>query len=132
MSHRSPARRHRNRTRKRRDVTRRMGMRVFVAGASGAIGTRLVAQLIEAGHYVIGTHNSPSSGERLRMLGAKPVKLDLLDRRAVRKAVLESEPEAIVHEATALADAKFGRNMDKVTARTNELRTQGTDALLSA
>ncbi len=107
-------------------------MRVFVAGASGAIGTRLVAQLIDAGHEVIGTHNSPSSGERLRALGAKPVRLDLLDAGAVRRAVLESEPEAIVHEATALADVKFGRRMDKVTARTNELRTKGTDALLAA
>src|SRR3954464_2739891 len=128
MSHRSPARRHRNRTRKRRDVTRRMGMRVFVAGASGAIGTRLVAQLIDAGHDVIGTHNSPSSAERLRTLGAKPVKLDLLNAHAVCMAVLENEPEAIVHEATALARVKFGRNMDKVMAKTSELRTAGTDA----
>ena len=107
-------------------------MRVFVAGASGAIGTRLVAQLIDAGHDVIGTHHSPSSAQRLRALGAKPVKLDLLDARAVRKAVLENEPEAIVHEATALANVKFGRNMDKVAAKTNELRTKGTDALLAA
>jgi nucleoside-diphosphate-sugar epimerase len=50
----------------------------------------------------------------------------------VRKAVLESEPEAIVHQATALANVKFGRNFDKVFARTNELRTKGTDALLAA
>src|SRR3954469_9552686 len=107
-------------------------MRVFVAGASGAIGTRLVAQLIDAGHDVIGTHNSPSSAERLRTLGAKPVKLDLLNAHAVRMAVLENEPEAIVHEATALARVKFGRNMDKVMAKTSELRTAGTDALLAA
>jgi nucleoside-diphosphate-sugar epimerase len=107
-------------------------MRVFVAGASGAIGTRLVAQLIDAGHDVIGTHNSPAGGARLRALGAKAVKLDLLDARAVRKAVLESEPEAIVHEATAFADVKFGRDMDKVTAKSNELRTKGTDTLLAA
>ena len=106
-------------------------MRVFIAGASGAIGTRLVAQLIDAGHDVIGTHHSPSSAQRLRALGAKPVQLDLLDARAVRKAVLENEPEAIVHEATALANVKFGRNMDKVAAKTNELRTKGTDALLA-
>ena len=56
----------------------------------------------------------------------------MLDARAVRKAVLENEPEAIVHEATALANVKFGRNMDKVAAKTNELRTKGTDALLAA
>jgi nucleoside-diphosphate-sugar epimerase len=107
-------------------------MRVFVAGASGAIGRRLVPQLIGAGHQVIGTHNSPSSAELLRKLGARPVKLDLLDAAAVRKAVLETEAEAIVHEATALADLKFARNMDKVTAKTSELRTKGTDALLAA
>jgi uncharacterized protein YbjT (DUF2867 family) len=62
-------------------------MRVFVAGASGALGSRLVPQLIDAGHEVIGTHNSPASAERLRTLGAKPVLLDLLDPRAVQKAV---------------------------------------------
>jgi 2-alkyl-3-oxoalkanoate reductase len=107
-------------------------VRVFVAGASGALGSRLVPQLIDAGHEVVGSHNSPASAELLRTLGAKPVMLDLLDARAVRKAVLENEPEAIVHQATALANAKFGRNFDKVFARTNELRTKGTDALLAA
>jgi nucleoside-diphosphate-sugar epimerase len=107
-------------------------MRVFVAGASGAIGRRLVAQLIDAGHEVVGSHRSPSGADLLRGLGAKPVVLDLLDAGAVRKAVLEHEPEAIVHEATALADVKFSRDMDKVTAGTSELRTKGTDALLEA
>jgi nucleoside-diphosphate-sugar epimerase len=107
-------------------------MRVFVTGASGAIGSRLVPQLIDAGHDVIGAHDAPSSAERLRALGAKPVRLDLLDRGAVRKAMFENEPEAIVHEATALANVKFARNMDRVAAETNELRTKGTDALLAA
>jgi hypothetical protein len=64
-------------------------------------------QLNDAGHEVIGTHNSPASGEHLRKLGAKPVPLDLLDARAVRNAVVESEHEAVVQEATALANAKF-------------------------
>ena len=81
-------------------------MRVFVAGASGAIGTRLVPQLIDAGHEVIGTVRSQGNAERVRALGAKPVALDLLDARAVRKAVLASEPEAIVHQATALANLR--------------------------
>jgi nucleoside-diphosphate-sugar epimerase len=107
-------------------------MRVFVTGASGAIGSRLVPQLIDAGHEVIGTHNSPSSAEFLRALGARPVMLDLLDARAVREAVLESAPDAIVHEATALADVKFSRNLDKTLAKTNELRTRGMDVLLAA
>jgi nucleoside-diphosphate-sugar epimerase len=107
-------------------------MRIFVAGASGALGSRLVPQLIDAGHDVIGTHNSPSSAELLRTLGAKPVMLDLLDAGAVRRAVLENEPEAIVHQATALANMKWSRNFDKVFARTNELRTKGTDTLVAA
>jgi nucleoside-diphosphate-sugar epimerase len=107
-------------------------MRVFVTGASGAIGARLVPQLIDAGHEVVGTHNSPASSELLRTLGAKPVMVDLLDPGAVRTAVLEAEPEAIVHEATALANVKFSRDMDKVAAKTSELRTKGTDALLAA
>jgi nucleoside-diphosphate-sugar epimerase len=107
-------------------------MRVFVAGASGALGSRLVPQLIDAGHDVVGTHNSPGSAELLRTLGAKPVLLDLLDARAVRQAVLENEPEAIAHEATALTNATFSRSLDKTLAKTNELRTEGTDALLAA
>jgi nucleoside-diphosphate-sugar epimerase len=107
-------------------------MRVFVAGASGAIGTRLVSQLIDAGHEVIGSSTSAAGAERVRALGAKPVVLDLLDADAVREAVLASEPEAIVHEATALADIRFSRNFDRVFADTNRLRTEGTDALLAA
>jgi nucleoside-diphosphate-sugar epimerase len=67
-------------------------MRVFVAGASGAIGTRLVPQLINRGHEVIGTSRSPARAERLRELRAEPVVLDLLDRQAVVKAVVDSGP----------------------------------------
>jgi nucleoside-diphosphate-sugar epimerase len=107
-------------------------MRVFVAGASGALGSRLVPQLIDAGHEVIGAHKSPKNAELLRTFGAKPALVDLLDAGAVRTAVLESEPEAIVHEATALSDAVWSRNFDKVFAGTNALRTTGTDALLAA
>jgi nucleoside-diphosphate-sugar epimerase len=106
-------------------------MRVFVAGASGAIGSRLVPQLIDRGHEVIGTSRSPANAERVRELGAEPVALDLLDAGAVRKTVLEAEPEAIVHEATALADLRFSRNFDRSFAQTNRLRTEGTDALLA-
>jgi len=107
-------------------------MRVFVAGASGALGSHLLPQLIGAGHEVIGTHNSPASAQLLRVLGAEPVRLDLLDANAVRAAVLNSRPDAIVHQATALANVKFGRSLDKTFAITNRLRTEGTDALLAA
>jgi len=107
-------------------------MRVFIAGASGAIGTRLVPQLIARGHEVIGTYRSPANAERLRVYGAEAVALDLLDANAVRKAALGAEPDAIVHQATALANASFGRNFDRTFAQTNRLRTEGTDNLLAA
>ncbi len=107
-------------------------MRVLVVGASGAIGTRLVPQLIDRGHEVIGTFRSPGNAKRVRALGAEPIALDLLGARAVRKAVLETEPEAIVHQATALADVRFGKSLDRSFAPTNRLRTEGTDALLAA
>jgi nucleoside-diphosphate-sugar epimerase len=107
-------------------------MRVFVAGASGAIGTRLVPQLVEGGHEVIGSSRSPEKAEQLRALGAEPVALDLLDPAAVRRVVLEAAPDAIAHQATALADLNFSRNFDRTFAQTNRLRTGGTDALLAA
>jgi nucleoside-diphosphate-sugar epimerase len=107
-------------------------MRVFVAGASGAIGTRLVPRLIEAGHEVIGTSRSAGNADRVRALGAHPIALDLLDCEAVIAAVVAAEPDAIVHQATALAGARFSRNLDRTFAPTNRLRTEGTDALLAA
>ena len=108
-------------------------MRVFVAGASGAIGTRLVPQLIDRGHQVVGTYRSAAQqAGQLTALGAEMIELDLLDPAAVRRAVLETKPEAIVHQATALAGAKFGLKLDRTFAPTNRLRTEGTDALLDA
>jgi 2-alkyl-3-oxoalkanoate reductase len=107
-------------------------MRVMVVGASGAIGTRLLPQLTGRGHEVIGTFSSPGNAERVRALGAHPVALDLLDPGAVRRAVLETEPEAIIHQATALAKMRFSRSLDRSFAATNRLRTEGTDALLAA
>jgi nucleoside-diphosphate-sugar epimerase len=107
-------------------------MRVFVAGASGAIGSRLVPQLINRGHEVIGTCRSRENADRVRALGAKPVVLDLLDSPAVLRAVIEAKPDAIVHQATALADARFSRKFDRTFAQTNRLRTEGTDALIAA
>ncbi len=107
-------------------------MRVLIVGASGAIGTWLVPHLIDHGHEVIGTCHSPKKMERLREQGAEPVVLDALDSRAVRETVARAEPEAIVHQATALSDIRFGRNFDRTFAQTNRLRTEGTDNLLAA
>jgi nucleoside-diphosphate-sugar epimerase/predicted ester cyclase len=107
-------------------------MRVLVVGASGAIGSQLVPQLVERGHEVVGSCHSPAKTERLRQLGAESVVLDALDARAVRQVVRRVEPEGIIYEATALADQRFGRNFDRTFAKTNRLRTEGTDNLLAA
>ena len=107
-------------------------MRVFVAGATGAIGTRLVPQLVDRGHEVIGTSRSRERAERLHALGAEPVALDILDRQAVREAILDAKPDAIVHEATALTGLSDFKHFDRSFAQTNRLRTEGTDALLVA
>jgi nucleoside-diphosphate-sugar epimerase len=109
-----------------------MDMRVFVTGATGALGQHLVPALVAAGHEVTATTRTPAKVARLREAGAKAVVLDGLDREAVTSAVLAAEPEVIVHEMTALADMRSLRNMDKVFARTNALRTTGTDNLLAA
>lgn len=107
-------------------------MRVLVVGASGAIGTYLVPQLIGRGHEVIGTYRSPQNAARVRALGAEAIALDLLDKASVRQAVLESAPEAIIHQATALANVRFGRSLDRSFGPTNRLRAEGTDILLDA
>src|SRR4051794_39511168 len=107
-------------------------MRVFVAGAAGAIGSRLVPQLVAGGHQVTASTRSPRRVDRLRALGADPVVVDGLDAAAVGEAVARAEPEAIVHQMTALAGKPNLRNFDKWFAMTNRLRTAGTEHLLAA
>ena len=107
-------------------------MRVFVTGATGALGRHLVPGLVAAGHEVTATTRTPGKIAQLREAGAEPVVLDGLDREAVIAAVRAAAPEVIVHEMTALADMRSFRNPDKLFAVTNELRTRGTDNLLAA
>ena len=107
-------------------------MRVFVTGATGALGQHLVPALIAAGYEVAATTRTPGKAGQLREAGAEPVVVDGLDREAVIAAVQAASPEVIVHEMTALADMRSLRNLDKVFAATNELRTRGTDNLLAA
>ena len=107
-------------------------MRVFVTGATGALGQHLVPGLIAAGHEVTATTRTPGKAGRVRAAGATPVVLDGLDRAAVVAAVRAARPEVIVHQMTALADMRGLRNTDQVFAATNELRTRGTDNLLAA
>ncbi|MDG4825709.1 NAD(P)-dependent oxidoreductase [Asanoa sp. WMMD1127] len=107
-------------------------MRVFVTGGTGALGRHLVPALVGAGHEVTATTRSPDKVEGLRAAGAEPVVVDALDREAVISAVLEAEPEVIVHQMTALSDMQSLRKLDEEFAATSELRTRGTDNLLAA
>jgi nucleoside-diphosphate-sugar epimerase len=107
-------------------------MRIFVAGATGAVGRHLVPMLVAAGHEVTATTKTPGKVAQLRQAGAEPVVVDGLDRAAVLAAVRGAGPEAIVHELTALSGMRSLRNMDRVFGVTNELRTRGTDNLLAA
>jgi 2-alkyl-3-oxoalkanoate reductase len=107
-------------------------MRVFVAGATGAIGQYLVHSLVTAGHEVTGSTRSPAKASQLKNAGATPAIIDGLDRRTVLETVKAVQPDVIVHQMTALASMRSFRNFDKEFAVTNELRTKGTDYLLEA
>ena len=107
-------------------------MKVFVAGATGALGKQLVPRLVAAGHEVTGMTRSPEKVETLRDLGARAAIADALDADAVARAVAEAEPEVVVHQLTALSASLDLRHFDRDFAQTNRLRTEGTDILLSA
>jgi nucleoside-diphosphate-sugar epimerase len=106
-------------------------MRVFVAGATGAIGKQLVPRLVAAGHEVYGMTHSESKQAMLCDLGAVPVIADALDPDQVAEAVARAKPEVIVHQLTAIGALDL-RHFDRDFALTNRLRTEGTDYLLSA
>jgi len=107
-------------------------MRIFVAGGAGAIGRRLIPELVRRGHQVTATTRGADKLELIRKLGAAPVVVDGLDASAVGEAVARAEPEAIIHQMTALGGGADLRHFDRWFARTNELRTRGTAHLLAA
>ncbi|HXS47876.1 MAG TPA: NAD(P)-dependent oxidoreductase [Solirubrobacterales bacterium] len=107
-------------------------MKVLVAGASGAMGKQLLPRLAAAGHEVVGMTRSVGKVEAVRALGAVPAIADALDPEQVARAVAEAEPEAIVHQLTALSGSLDLRHFDRDFALTNRLRTEATDHLLSA
>jgi nucleoside-diphosphate-sugar epimerase len=112
-------------------------MKVFVAGATGALGRELVPELVARGHEVVGMTRTASKQDGLRALGARPVVADALDPDAVAQAVASAEPEVIVHQLTALSgkmsirDARHPERLEGAIM-TNRLRTEATDHLLAA
>jgi len=107
-------------------------MKIFIAGATGAVGRPLVSALIAAGHSVVGLTRTATKVEFIRKMGAEPVIADGLDAAAIQAALASTRPDAVVHEMTDLAGTIDLRHFDRVFASSNELRTKGTDILLTA
>lgn len=107
-------------------------MNVFIAGASGVVGTATIPRLIESGHTPIAMTRSPQDADRLRDLGARVVVADGLDRSSVVRAMSESRPDIVVHVMTALKHIRDLKHFDRTFAETNRLRTAGTDNLIYA
>ncbi|HEY7891130.1 MAG TPA: NAD(P)-dependent oxidoreductase [Solirubrobacteraceae bacterium] len=107
-------------------------MRVFLAGATGAIGRRLVPMLLDAGHEVLGMTRSAEKASSLRAAGAEPVVCDALDAAALGDAVLQARPEAVVHELTAIPQQLNPRRIERDFVLTDRLRTEGTRNLVAA
>src|SRR5262245_2273848 len=107
-------------------------MHIFVAGATGAVGRRLIPILLSAGHGVTGLTRSPHKADLISALGADAVVADGLDATAIHAAVATAKPDVIVHEMTDLKEASDLRNFDRTFAGSNRLRTQGTNHLLAA
>jgi nucleoside-diphosphate-sugar epimerase len=107
-------------------------MRIFVAGATGALGRQLLPRLVERAHDVTGMTRTESKQQLVRDLGGQPVVGDALDPESVAEAVARSEPDVIVHQLTAIPHALDFRHFARDFAQTNRLRTEGTDHLLAA
>ena len=107
-------------------------MRIFLAGATGAVGRSLVPLLLSRGHRVFATTRTPAKAAALRSAGADPVVVDGLDREGLLRAVRSARPDVVVHQMTALSGMTSLRNIDETMALTNRLRTEGTEYLLAA
>ncbi len=105
-------------------------MRVFVAGASGAIGKPLMRQLVAAGHNVTGTTRREARAEEIRAAGAKAVVCDVFDREALEAAVKEAAPEVVVNQLTSLPDEYNPKKIDY--GPTNRVRAEGGSNLMKA
>lgn len=107
-------------------------MKIFIAGATGAVGSRLVPLFIAAGHEVTGTSRSAEGLRRIHAGGGRGVIMDGLDAASIRHAVLAAQPDVLVHQLTSLSGGIDLKRLDDTFAVTNDLRTRGTDALIAA
>ena len=107
-------------------------MKIFIAGATGAVGRPLVSACIKAGHSVIGLTRTPVKADLIRAMGAEPAVADGLDASAISAVMDSARPDAVIHEMTSLAGTTDLRNFDRTFAGSNRLRTRGTDILLAA
>src|SRR3954451_24042328 len=111
---------------------RRSRMRVFVAGATGVIGTRLVPLLLDRGHDVAALARDEAKTESLRELGAETVVADVFDQELLRGAMAVAEPEVVMHLLTALPDRLGAREAAGHFAENDRMRVDGTRALVEA
>jgi nucleoside-diphosphate-sugar epimerase len=107
-------------------------MKIFVAGATGAVGRRLIPALIQLGHQVIGMSRSKDKMKMIRASGATPVIADAFDAKALNNALQETKPDVVMHQLTSIPGRLNLRNIGRDFALTNRLRTEGTDHLLAA
>ena len=107
-------------------------MRVFLAGATGAIGRRLVPQLVEAGHRVTAITRREEKLAELYDLGAEPVLGDVFDAGRLGSVVAHTEPDAVINELTDLPQSLNPRKLKDYYAANNRVRREGTKNLLGA
>ena len=109
-----------------------MSYRIFLAGASGAIGSRLTPLLLSAGHYVCGSTRSKAKADALRALGADPVVVDVFDATALSRDVASARPDVVIHQLTDLPKDLDPREMGAAIIRTARIRDEGTRNLVRA
>ena len=105
-------------------------MRIFLAGASGVLGQRLIPRLVQAGHVVGGLTRSPSKTELLSRLGAEPILCDVFDREALIKVVRDFKPDVMLNELTDLPDD--AGQVGEFEALNARIRTEGNQNLIEA
>ena len=109
-----------------------MGHRIFLAGASGAIGQRLIPQLLAAGHQVTGTTRNAEKAATLRALGAEPAIVDVFDAEALSRSMLAARPDIVVHQLTDLPPGLDPSRMGEAIVRNARIRDEGTRNLVAA